>query len=138
MSIVNGTRKEGRGGGRGGERRGEREEDGGGDHAGGGGRIISGTIVNLEPFTRYAVFVKTVSLDSSARGAQSEVIYATTSPYNSTYTVYAFIRVYIEALVSMHSNRPSLYNTGQHAYVCYNKNIAITPLMALAAWMRRE
>nr|WCJ14479.1 tyrosine kinase insulin receptor [Callinectes sapidus] len=48
----------------------------------GGERIISGTLVNLDPFTRYAVFVKTVSLDSSARGAQSEVMYATTSPYN--------------------------------------------------------
>lgn len=44
--------------------------------------VITGTLVNLEPNTRYAVFVKTVSLDSSTRGAQSEVMYATTSPYS--------------------------------------------------------
>ncbi|KAK8400035.1 hypothetical protein O3P69_003018 [Scylla paramamosain] len=83
MSIVNGTgkdegsrREEGRG-----IRSEERRRRGGGG-GGGGGHIISGTLVNLDPFTRYAVFVKTVSLDSSARGAQSEVMYATTSAYN--------------------------------------------------------
>ena len=64
MTIVNGTAK---------------EEEGVG---GGGGRVIAGTLVNLYPFTRYAVYVKTVSLDSSGRDAQSEVMYATTSPYS--------------------------------------------------------
>ncbi|KAG7175446.1 Insulin-like receptor-like 2, partial [Homarus americanus] len=48
------------------------------------GGTITGSIVNLEPYTRYAVYVKTYSLASSAKGAQSEVLYAVTSPYNNS------------------------------------------------------
>lgn len=38
-------------------------------------------IVNLEPFTRYAVYVKAYSLAASGKGAQSDVLYAVTRPY---------------------------------------------------------
>nr|AVU05021.1 insulin-like androgenic hormone receptor [Penaeus chinensis] len=41
-------------------------------------------IVNLEPFTRYAVYVKAYSLASSGKGAQSDVLYAVTRPYHPT------------------------------------------------------
>ncbi|XP_069171608.1 insulin-like peptide receptor [Procambarus clarkii] len=46
------------------------------------------TIVNLEPYTRYAVYVKTYSLVASAKVAQSDILYATTSPYNPTEPVH--------------------------------------------------
>ncbi|XP_071545123.1 insulin-like growth factor 1 receptor [Panulirus ornatus] len=52
------------------------------------GGAVYGTIVNLEPYTRYAVYVKTYSLASSAEGAQSDVLYAVTSPYNPTEPVH--------------------------------------------------
>ncbi|ROT82247.1 hypothetical protein C7M84_024593 [Penaeus vannamei] len=41
-------------------------------------------IVNLEPFTRYAVYVKAYSLAASGKGAQSDVLYAVTRPYHPT------------------------------------------------------
>ncbi|XP_042888474.1 insulin-like peptide receptor [Penaeus japonicus] len=41
-------------------------------------------IVNLEPFTRYGVYVKAYSLASSGKGAQSDVLYAVTRPYHPT------------------------------------------------------
>nr|ANC28181.1 tyrosine kinase insulin receptor [Sagmariasus verreauxi] len=57
-------------------------------NATGAGGAVHGTIVNLEPYTRYAVYVKTYSLASSEEGAQSDVLYAVTSPYNPTEPVH--------------------------------------------------
>nr|XP_045624829.1 uncharacterized protein LOC123774536 [Procambarus clarkii] len=48
----------------------------------------TGTIVSLEPYTRYAVYVKVYSLGTSTKGAQSDVLYAITSPYNPTEPVH--------------------------------------------------
>ncbi|CAL4061292.1 unnamed protein product, partial [Meganyctiphanes norvegica] len=39
-------------------------------------------IINLAPYTRYAVYVKTYSLSFSESRAQSELLYAITSPFN--------------------------------------------------------
>ncbi|XP_068201400.1 LOW QUALITY PROTEIN: insulin-like peptide receptor [Palaemon carinicauda] len=41
-------------------------------------------IINLQPFTRYAVYVKTYPLGTTGKGAQSGIMYATTVPFNPT------------------------------------------------------
>ncbi|XP_064117241.1 insulin-like growth factor 1 receptor isoform X2 [Macrobrachium nipponense] len=42
------------------------------------------SIINLQPFTRYAVYVKTYPLGTTSKGAQSDIMYATTVPFNPT------------------------------------------------------
>ena len=75
----------------------------------GDGANHSLNLPRLKPFTQYALYIKTYTIASERKGAQSDIIYFTTKPDSK---IYLFIHLFIYKLIikyfQLHHNQEML------------------------------